>query len=109
MGKIRRAGRESGALTHVSHSIGIKDTIQCLRLKPGRIYGTDLPRLYRLHRHIAMDEPHMGNGTEIELAMLGNMCFDIMLASSRIFYLGHFYKVLRDINIRVCTIKNIQN
>jgi hypothetical protein len=56
-----------------------------------------------------MDEPHMGNGTEIEVAMLGNMCFDIMLASSRIFYLGHFYKVLRDINIRVCTIKNIQN
>ena len=29
------------------------------------------------------------------------MCFDIMRASSRIFYLGYFYKVLRDINIRV--------
>jgi hypothetical protein len=65
----------------------IKDTIQCLRLKPDRIYGMDLPRLYRLHRHIAMDEPHMGNATEME-AMLGNMCFDIMLAS---FHLGYFY------------------
>ena len=48
-----------------------------------------------------MDEPYMGNGTEIEVAMLGNMYSDIMLASSRIFYLGNFDKVLRDINIRV--------
>ena len=48
-----------------------------------------------------MDEPYMGNATEIEVAMLGNMYSDIMLASSRIFYRGHFDKVLRDINIRV--------
>jgi len=54
--------------------------------------------LTRLHRHIATYEPHLGNALEIEVAMLGNMCFDIMLASSGIF---HLYKVLRDINIRV--------
>jgi hypothetical protein len=36
----------------------------------------------------------------MQVAMLGNVCFDIMLASSRIFHLGYFYKVLRDINIR---------
>jgi hypothetical protein len=43
----------------------------------------------------------LGNALEIEMAMLGNMCLDIILASSRIFPLGYFYKVLRDINIRV--------
>jgi hypothetical protein len=48
-----------------------------------------------------MDEPYIGSDTEIEVAMLGNMYSDIMLASSRIFYFGNFDKVLRDINIRV--------